>query len=87
MNPAICAINPGIEDTIWSTDTTSPGLTGSVVLPQFFLDLPLQGLLGVAFAHSHAEHLGAWHFAGLFGTMPCLAISLSFSNDACPNCW
>jgi hypothetical protein len=46
--PVICPMNPGVDDSSWSTDTTSPGDRLLLLSPKFFLclsGLVLQGVL------------------------------------------
>ncbi len=57
--PVICPINPGTDDSSWSTDTTSPGWIGLLKwLCLCLVSLPLQGLL-VALAPQQSLHIGA----------------------------
>ena len=69
----ICEMNPGVEDTSWSTDTTSPD---SVITLGSYVRvcLPLHGLLA-ALTYIQADHIDILHFLNLLGMTPVLDIS------------
>ena len=80
-------MRPGVGDTSWSTDTTSPTLGGDApCFDQFFAVFERHGRL-VAFAYLQALQIGTLHFANLGDKMPCRAISCNFGNGACPKSW
>ena len=71
--PVIYAMNPGVGETSWSTDTTSPGSVitlGSYAKVYF----PFRGLF-FALEYIQAEHIGILHFLSLLGMTPVLVVS------------
>jgi hypothetical protein len=81
-----CAINPGVGEDIWSTDTTSPGLLGLWASLWFCEDLWRHGRR-VALPQRHAVQAGTGHFSNRRGRTPSLAMICIFLGEQCPNLW
>ena len=77
-------MNPGTEDTNWSTDTTSPGrfAWGAMVPPSA---LPVRHARRVARPCTQEGHFGAAAVIIDWGNVPCLAAWMRVLKGVCPH--